>query len=88
MIEARGFGPAMGESPTPQKLNPTPLKPLNPKTLNLKPLKELSEKYGMARARLDFFHDLFQSFLPPNKAGCVGSHEFRIWGLGVWGFKV
>lgn len=43
------------------------------KEVEIKPtMEELSEKYGMARARLDFFHDLFQSFLPPNKDGSPG----------------
>ncbi|CAE7478543.1 BPM6 [Symbiodinium sp. CCMP2456] len=43
------------------------------KEIEIKPtMEELSEKYGMARARLDFFHDLFQSFLPPNKDGSPG----------------
>lgn len=31
-------------------------------------VKELSVKYGMSTARLDFFHDLFESFLPPEEA--------------------
>ena len=31
-------------------------------------VQELSVKYGMSTARLDFFHDLFESFLPPEEA--------------------
>ena len=39
----------------------------------------------MARARLDFFHDLFQSFLPPNEACLAFCSGARVQGLGFRG---